>query len=520
MKTLNIVKRNLQIFINMKTSSMILILAPILLIALISVALQDTSLKNIHASVYSETNFEDELSKSILQKITENSIKIIFSRNLQSCKEMVKTGEVELCIELKTPNENEIGQKNQNVILHVDFSKQRTVWTIIGKVQGIIESESNKEREVLTNNIKTNSQNALSELEAQEKKINEIEEKINIIEDQTIQELENKIEEQNEKQQKIISTINEINSEISKIKLYSGLAGLYTDEFEDIENGINTIESTIQSSSYNIETQIQTIKIEINKIQSEIKKLKKSINETKEKLKDVNEMDFNSIMNPIKTTYESVLDSQVGEISKDLKFLDYLFPSFLAFFIIFNSIIFSASIRLRERKSKAHLRNSLSKYKNRHFIFGDFITSLLLITMQTFIIIFIASFFLNIDLFSNLTSLILIVIISVSIFTLIGLAIGSAFSTQESVIISSISFSLLLFVFSSIVTPTETLPTSIGKLVSIMPLTLLETKMRICMIFENSLKFSILEKISLIIISTISILTMAIFTRKNKEKNI
>lgn len=520
MKTLNIVKRNLQISLNMKGSSVILILAPLLLIALIGIALQDTSLKNVQAGIYSETNFDDELSQSIKEKINENSIKTIENKNLETCKQNVKNGDTELCIELKEPHKNEIGQQNQNIILHVDFSKQRTVWTIIGKVQGIIESESEKERDILINDVKKNSKDALTEIEKQEEELEKIKNRIISIKTETLPQLNQKIEGISKTQQEIRNKLFEIETTLNSLESYLLQIGGQTTHINSIQSTIDDIRILTYSQTTSLNSNTKEIENEINKILNEIENLENSMSETKKRLKDVNEMDFDSIMNPIKTSYKSVLDSQKGEISKDLKFLDYLFPSFLVFFILFNSIIFSASIRLRERKSNAHLRNSLSKYKSRHFIIGDFITSVLLISLQSLAILFIASFFLNVNLLTNTTSLLLIVISSVSLFTIIGLTIGSIFDSQESVIISSISLSLLLFIFSSIVTPTETLPASIASIVTLMPLTLFETKMRICMIFENQLHFNPIEIISLLTTSAILIMTTILFTKKKKEKNL
>ena len=59
-----------------------------------------------------------------------------------------------------------------------------------------------------------------------------------------------------------------------------------------------------------------------------------------------------------------------------------------------------------------------------------------------------------------------------------------------------------------------------SSLVSMLPLTLLESKLRAALIFEAPLKFSNIEILSTAIIVSIIIALIFIFYRKNKQKEI
>jgi ABC-type multidrug transport system permease subunit len=517
MKTPTIIKKNFQRTLNMKTSSLILILGPLLLIGIIGFALHDTSIKNIKAGIYSE-DADAEFVDTLTQKLIEKSIQPNYYQSIQACKEEVKNENLQLCIEIAPPSTNNFEQKNQNIILHVDFSKQRTVWNIIGQVQAIVDHETNAHRSTMINSIKTETQSIKQKTEENQATIDNALNKLYQIQSYLNQAEQINNENENELQT-IIDTLEELEEDLEDSRSLIILAGLSTDNIDDslksLRQTIATLNSFLESSNSNpiieAQTQVRGAITQLNQAKEDIKKIN-------EKVDRINDEDFNKLINPINLQYESVLSGQSNQVSKNLEFLDFLFPSFLIFFILFNSIIFSASTRLKERKSPAYIRNIVSGVKQRIFIFGDYITSVILISIQTFGILFLASFFLNLSISETISPLILVTILSVAVFSLIGLTIGSIFNNQETVIITSISVSLLLFIFSSLVTPIETLPSAIAAIIKMTPLTIFETKLRLITIFNFPLSFSFEEITGLSIFTIASLTLIGLFSRKNKRK--
>ena len=325
--------------------------------------------------------------------------------------------------------------------------------------------------------------------------------------------------------QNIKKEITEIESEINSLEnvliTYSIPESSYSPELNSIKSSLDYTNEVVDDIEDSVNTyDANNALTEINQALNELEDNKEKIIEIQNKAEKITNEDVDRIMNPIQLTHQSVLNSAEGNVQTNLEFLDYLFPSFLIFFILFDSIIFSASTRIRERKTNAYIRNIVSKTKARHFILGDFITSVMIISLQITGIILLASFFLNLSIMSNLNSIILLTIISVAVFSLIGITIGSIFKSQESVIISSISISLLFFIFSSLVTPLETLPGSIASIVKHTPLALLESKLRLTSIFNLPLEFSSSEISALIITILACLAIISFYYKKNKTKEI
>src|SRR6056297_77088 len=124
-KTAAILKKNFNVLFNAKLSSLIFILGPIILILIIGAALGDTSIKNVTAGVYydEETNF----TENFVDKMEARSFDIEKITNLENCKNLVKKGEIDVCMHIRRGNLDSFGGFNtkytQNIGLYVDFSK-------------------------------------------------------------------------------------------------------------------------------------------------------------------------------------------------------------------------------------------------------------------------------------------------------------------------------------------------------------------------------------------------------------
>lgn len=522
-KTPTIIQKNFRLILNTKTASLIIILGPLLLIGIIGLALHDSSIKNIKAGIYAE-GADQEFLDDIQAKLHTRSINSEQYSNLHWCQEDVKSEKIQLCIEIPPTQTGDFGEITQDIVLHVDFSKQRTVWNIIGRVQGIVDDETNSYREKTIDNIKIELEELKTDSESTNNQINQV---IN-----SLDELEILLNNANKNEETIKSTIFEIESNINQIDNQLNDIGdileespipssEYASDLRNIQESINRIQSLTNNAHSNLnEYYINSALIQINSAITELTNTKEKLEELDKKIESINNENIDSLMNPIKLTHNSVLDSQSGEVKTNLEFLDYLFPSFLVFFILFDSIIFSASTRIKERKTNAYLRNTISKANGRNFILGDLITSIIVISIQITTIILLASLFLNLSIMDNINAIITITVLSVTIFSLIGITIGSIFSSQESVIITSISTSLLFFIFSSLVTPLETLPRAIAGIVKLTPLALLEGKLRLTTIFNLPLQFATQEIIALIATAIICITITAIFYKKNKTREI
>jgi ABC-type uncharacterized transport system permease subunit len=111
-------------------------------------------------------------------------------------------------------------------------------------------------------------------------------------------------------------------------------------------------------------------------------------------------------------------------------------------------------------------------------------------------------------------------ILSISSFVIIGVLLGFIFNSQESSLIGAVSISLLFFMFSSLISPLQTLPKAISKIVSLTPYSIFEAESRSLFIFESQISFSIIQLISLLSFFILCFILIAIFYRNSREKEI
>ena len=512
-----LIKKNFQIFLNSKTSSIMLILGPIILICLIGFALQNTSLKNVKAGVYN--NNSGNFSEVIINRLNAESFNVTIEKNINSCRQSVIDGTNDVCIVIsKSYLTGDYFQYHLN--LYVDLSEQRTVWNIIGDLQGITEQESSSERQSIAGDVKSNLESVSSKLSDEKSKINDAINEVNFAESL----LSSSISQQNNAIGMIENSktsMNEIQSTLLEIKNSNSVPEQYSSDLQNSLNQVNLVNSNLNQIENQINSQnYKTLQSELNSLHSELYEARDSISQIQDNINQIEGVDINGVSEPVTLSYQSVTDSGSGKIEKQLGMIDYLFPTFLLFFILFGATIFSSINRFVERKSGAYIRNILSKAKGTEFILSEFVLNLVIVSVQVAIIVYLASFFLNLSVFQNLLSLATVLIISISIFVLLGIAIGSALSSQESIIIGAVSISVLFFIFTSIIVPIETLPSSIASIVSLLPLTLLEAKLRTVLIFGANLNFSFKEGLSLVSSFFITIGLTIIFYFKNKHKEI
>ncbi len=516
-KACSILRKNIQISFNSKASSFIIILGPIILIGLIGFALQDASLKNARAGIF--IHEEDIFSDKFMTRLSEKNFQVSQLSTLEECRQRVIDGTNHVCIEL---NKESLTQDYQGykTNLYVDFSKQRIVWQIIGSIQAIIEEESNSARQSIALSLQGESATLSTQLLNEETKIDNALDKIYRAKQYSnkIETTQNNVLNYLSQSKSIIMDIRNNLENISSSNLlvppYSNMLFDSFIEISSIENKLNNIQTSINSNDVN------DAKSELNRIETDLLNTKDSIKNIRSDLNNINDADINKISDPVTLSYQSVLDNESKTVENKLNSLDYLFPSFLMFFLVFGAIIFSAILRIRERKSNAYIRNILSKAKGPEFILSEFVTTFILLVVQIAIIFLVASYFLNLSIIPNLISIIILIFISITIFSLIGITLGSIIDSQEAILIAAVSLSILFFIFSSIIIPVETLPEPFASGVGLLPLTLFETKIRASLIFSLGLKFSIIEIMATLLWVLIPLTITALAYTKKKRKEI
>ncbi|MFA5992371.1 MAG: ABC transporter permease [Candidatus Pacearchaeota archaeon] len=513
-KLLKLIHKDFLILTHSKFSSLILFVGPILLILILGTFLSDNSIKNIQTGIYSDN--KDTFYKNFTSKLSENSFSIYEESTLENCVRGVENSKYHLCIEIT--NENNSNTKvytkeslEHNVVLYVDLSKQRIVWQIIGRVQGITEIESEGFRKQMISSVRNKLDNAISSSKKDVSEIEKIIDNLNLA-DSKISEAISSLNEIKLKADSVGVDLDNIDSLFSSLETTLRLAGinntallrnfssaeqkfyLVNQKFKETRQMIN--DPSYSMNLYELQSKVRISKNDLIEINDEIKSVQRD-------LENFRNLDFDRLMNPISLSYTSILSGESGKTKKELGLLDYLFPSFIMIYVLFLSIILSSILIIRERVSTSYLRNILSRTSGFLFVFSKIALCFILMLTQCIILLVAASFFLEINLFSSLLSLSIILALAILVFTLVGTFIGYFFNSQESVSIASLCFGILFFVFSSLIIPKEMLPTFFSNIISLTPFVILETKLISVMMFSAHITFSLGEILSILLFSFI-----------------
>jgi len=197
------------------------------------------------------------------------------------------------------------------------------------------------------------------------------------------------------------------------------------------------------------------------------------------------------IINPIKTSFRSIE-------SRTIQILDILFPMMILLIILFVGILLGNILIMREKTSKAYFRNLILPSKGYIFVIGTYLTILTIILFQLLIIFAIGLGVFHINVFTPILTLIAALVGVTMIFSSIGMLIGYTSKSEETSVLISIIVSLILFIFSNIVNPLETMTPIIHAVAQFSPFNIIELVLRKAMIYGSS-------------INTVSVILLSVF---------
>ena len=151
-------------------------------------------------------------------------------------------------------------------------------------------------------------------------------------------------------------------------------------------------------------------------------------------------------------------------------------------------MLVSSTTIIEEKSSKAFFRNFITPTSNALFIVGNYLSNLLIVLSQIFII------FLALYIFSEaavspdiLTNLSIIILLTASVFILLGMLIGYLFKSGETSNLAVMSLACILLFFSNTILPLETLPIAIRSIVAYNPFILAADALKEILLFKAPL---------------------------------
>ena len=514
-------KKNLKLLIRSKSSALIVIFAPLLIILILGLSYNTSAQYGLNIGIYSSSFTEDVTS--FISILEEEDFKVVkYETSVEECIEDIKQGLVHTCVSLpESLNVEDNVQKE--VTFHIDPSRVNLVWMIQETVKTKFNLKSQEISKELAQNILTSFISTKEGISEGQNNLNSIKEKAlfaststqtthDSLGDIDLSLSEDSISSDNVTLTKILKNIGEskdlIDNAISgingagieddevrnEIKSYLSDADALLDELEgnestsikdlisDFETKLSATQVKMTAATSAIEGSSSDLDGVASKLQetvSAIDTLKESLAGIQTNLEEQKVTDAEIIVAPLTTKIERV--SEKGT------YLNYVFPTLLILVIMFTSLLLGTSLVMMEKHSPAFLRNFFLPVRKISFIISIYFTNLILILLQIVIILGISLIFLK-EVLPVLPQISLVLFIAASVFTFLGMTVGYLFTSEETGTLASISLGSLLLFISGVVLPIETISPIFRQITLFNPFVIAEKLVREVFIFNSPLQ--------------------------------
>jgi ABC-2 type transport system permease protein len=510
-KLMSLILKNYKLMLRSKTSSLIFFFGPLLIIFLVSIGFNTSSVNNINVAVFSESY--SPLTETLLANISDAQFNFKKFDSQEKCIDAIKFESYHLCL-IFPANMVLDNSANNNINVYVDNSRINLAYLIIDKLSAKValrstELSSGIVSQILgaVDNINKEATQGKSQIEA----------------------IETNNKNANSKLNSVLLEFSDFDFDYSALDLSASL-----DEIEDIRDRYNLSSSVFSD----LKTNLNSLKVQYNAVAGKLDESKNNVDEIKSgissltsylnadkstisSIKSVNENILKNI-NTIKITnvdsIVSPLRTTIKPISLKKSYLIFTFPTLLVLLIMFVSLLMSATAIIREKKSMAYFRNFITPTFDGMFLIAQYLSDISIIFLQLVIILGVASIFLKGILWEVYIVAGGILLLLASIFIFLGLIIGYLFKSEESATTAAVSVAMLFLLFSNAILPLETLTGVLRQVVLYNPFVLGETILKRLVLFETTFS-SIYQPLYILLawfgVTFIFAILVKVITRKN-----
>ncbi len=501
----NIIQKNIKLITRSKASALIILLGPLLLILLIGMAFSGSTLYNINVGVYSPSY--SELTNSIITALEDNQFFVTKLDSEEQCIQDTKYGKYHICAVFPPDMAIEKaaeGNTTNAITFHVDYSRINLVYAILDTIAKKVAVKSSELSGELVQVLLDTLENS----------------RINLIDKKgSITELSASNKETKSGADAILDELNSLSIDFNVTDIQDRLTELENrtndsavlNVISDLEEEIEAIDDEI-SASVNAKNTISekgiAIKDAMTNDARKLTALKAALEDNIKQIEAIKITEKETILSPIRT--------QIQPLTERKSHWNNLFPTLVILMVSFVSLLLSTTLVVREKSAKAYFRNFITPTPEFIFLLGTYITCLIILIAQLFIIFGQAFFFLKGELLAVLANTTLFLFIISSVFILIGMFIGYIFKSEETAILASMSVAAFLLFFSNTILPIETIPPSLKVLASFNPFVLGEAVMKKLILFQAP--FSSLWFEFLMLIGYLSLFLVLTFLAKEIMK--
>lgn len=523
MRTLGrIIVKNLKLLVRSRSSALIIILAPLLIILLLGVAFDNANMFGLTVGVYSESYGAN--GEELLKRMSERDLRVIRYETEESCIEDIKNGVLNTCI-VFPPNLSFESNVQQQITFHVDYSKINLVWMIMDTLNVQFGTSSKEISKDLVGVLVSKVQGSQQKLEEQHGAIKQL--KINTEDTKTrIEGISGEITNLNfavdnntlatatldkelaSIEQNLSNLIDQVRSQISSAKDATNeskvitkletasekLDGLeevvegatppsiikFKEAFTGLKSSIESVKATLNQGNVIRESaapKLSNAQLQLDQSVANIKAIEGAFDTIISEVNSIKVTDPNAIAQPIIT--------EIKPVTAKSTYLNYLFPSLIMLVVMFIAMLLSTTLVMMEKHSPAYFRNFIAPTRNITFVLGTYLTNMLLVTLQVAIILGIAGYFFSAQvLSSNLPLIAGILLLAATFFTLWGMAVGHFFTSEETATLATVSSGSIFLFISSVIIPIESMPALVRQVASFNPFVICERLLRQALLLQ------------------------------------
>lgn len=544
-RLIELIKKNFKLLVRAKVSALVIFLGPLLLVSLLGLAYSQSSGFVLSASVYS--GGYSELSESLIGKMINQDFRVERESSRDSCIGSVKRGDTQACIIFPAGMSVEKDVSNE-ITFYVDYSQINLVWLMLDVMSARVSERSEEISRELTGDILSRMWFIEEKIKAGRSDASEIRSQGDVLVqsssgmqtgfsqlDISVDFSGIDVDGAKNSSESVKAALMDIKALVSNLSSATGsdldsiegsagdIASMVNDsdvlaETEDIDDAVDEVEDAIESLVEDVEAGSDNASAKADLVIGELEKISLRLSETRSRISDVKRerddllADFDSMsasvdaissrigslqgaldealqkINAVKgRTAESVaapISTKIEPVSTQKTHFNSLFPTLLVLIIMITGILLASTLTIVDKKSRAFLRNSLTPTSYFMFNLSTYLTSLIVLLVQLLLFVSVSAFFFETEVLASIWLILLLVLLTCTVFICIGMFIGFLFRTEETVTLASITLATVFLLFSSAVIPIESLPAYLKDIAMFNPFVISELAFRQSIVFQ------------------------------------
>jgi ABC-type multidrug transport system permease subunit len=446
--------KNIKLLFRSRLSALIFILGPLLIILLVGLSFNTTTLYDLNIAVYSDSY--SELSESIVTDLSDNLYNVIKLESKQSCIDAVKTQDFQVCL-IFPPDMSYSNEGTNTITIFVDNSRLNIAHIISNEVSSKVNLESTELSTNSVNNIITVIDSAYLKTEQAKAQTNTLSSS-NAQTQDSVNTISNELDTVDFTYEDLNTTA--VDNELDDLKAHSlfddtnvaFLFGDLEDEITNIQEEYTKLIDIIEASKASVTTISTSIPSIVSSIQTDkirMQELNNNLDDITGEIDSIAITNVENIVTPIQT--------EIQPISSSDNYLLFILPTILVLLIMFVALLMSSTSIIQEKTSQAYFRNFITPTNENLYMVGEIISNTIMLAFQISLIMTIIYFFLpSLGFDTILLSGAMLLLVGV-FFILTGLLIGYLFNTKQTVTLAALTTGILFLFFSNTILPLETI---------------------------------------------------------------